>query len=328
MDEHLNLVPLNLQFFANPVPVDMRLVADITDLTKPPKYLFTTMSAADEEEQGENEDETGSEIIAEEYEPDDPLLFPRLAVTDQNLPHTAVGEAVVRSAEGELYTVSVEKDGTVTDSSFQIGADNIEEGSITGSKLEESTITTRELDMAEIFADATALNQTLVENLDTSSLFNNDNFLTRLDERVNEQMADKAVLKEGGTMTGPLVLNGKPEQEFGAATKQYVDTMIGKLEAAVTTKAEARLLTATLPAAEWSGSPPTQTVDIVDILETDAPVCGAVVSGDADHRKAQKMAWSMVEDIRTIDGGIVALCYESAPTIDIQIQLQIVRGGA
>lgn len=326
MDEHSNLIPLNLQFFADPEPVDMSRIVDPKAVNDP--KLFALMIEPDEEESGESGDPPGGDPDEAEYVPDSPILFPRLAVTDQNLLHTAIGKTMVRSEEGELYTVAVEEDGTVTDHSFQIGADNIEDSCISGSKLEESTITTRELDMAEIFADATALNQTLVENLDTSSLFNNDNFLARLDERVNEQVADKAVLKEGGIMTGPLVLSGKPEQELGAATKQYVDTMIGNLEGEVTTKAEARLLTATLPAADWSGSPPTQTVDIVGILETDAPVCGAVVSGDADHRKAQKMAWSMVEDIRTIDGGIVAMCYESAPTIDIQIQLQIVRGGA
>ena len=36
-----------------------------------------------------------------------------------------------------------------------------------------------------------------------------------------------SVQLSGSTMTGPLILNGDPTQNLGAATKQYVDTAVG-----------------------------------------------------------------------------------------------------
>lgn len=38
-----------------------------------------------------------------------------------------------------------------------------------------------------------------------------------------EKIDAKALLKDGDTMTGPLILNGDPTANLGAATKQYVD---------------------------------------------------------------------------------------------------------
>jgi len=196
-------LPMNLQLFADPA-IDMNRIADTTD-PKNPKYLFATIAEAGEVDDGESEKEeelVDGEADEEEYVPDDPVLFPRLAITDQNLPYTTVGEVVVQNEDEELFTVTVEKDGTITDSLFQIGADNIEDACITGSKLEESTITSRELDMEEIFSEATMLNQTLAENLDTEGLFSNDTFLARLEERVT-QAVEKRITPPTITSVSP-----------------------------------------------------------------------------------------------------------------------------
>ena len=37
----------------------------------------------------------------------------------------------------------------------------------------------------------------------------------------------------GGTMTGPIVLNGPPTDENHAANKQYVDGLVGDINAAL-----------------------------------------------------------------------------------------------
>jgi hypothetical protein len=210
---------MNLQLFAGEVDFS-ELVEKVTDGdSKRLLFPFTEDEEATAGETDSDVDETDD--TEEEIIPDDPILFPRLVLTDKNFLHTSVGETVIRNIDGELSTVTVSDDGTVAESSFQLGADNIEEGCITGSKLEEGTITSRELDMAEIFADATLLNQTLAENLDTDGMFNNEHFLTHLDERI----AEKAVLNVGDTMTGPLTLPGNPADQNHAATKQYVDTL-------------------------------------------------------------------------------------------------------
>lgn len=41
------------------------------------------------------------------------------------------------------------------------------------------------------------------------------------------EVAGNAVPKSGGSMTGPLILNGNPTEDNGAATKAYVDEMAG-----------------------------------------------------------------------------------------------------
>ena len=126
---------------------------------------------------------------------------------------TTVGEAVVRNIDGELYSVSVEKDGTLTDTSFLIGADNIEECCLTGSKLEESTITSRELDMDEIFGDATLLNQTITENLDTEGLFNNEGFQARFDERLQDTIFP--LIRDTFFPVGTIIKNVNPAKNPG-----------------------------------------------------------------------------------------------------------------
>ena len=176
------LLQMNLQLFAGN-PINIYQIAEIPE-EGDPKYLFSPFTEPEGEvaevaDTGDDNDEIEVEII-----PEDPVLFPRLAVTDQNLLYTAIGETVIRNMDGELSTAAVDEDGTVTETTFQIGAENIEEGCITGSKLEEGTITSRELDMSEIFADATVLNQMLAANIDTEGMFNNETFLNQLDVRV------------------------------------------------------------------------------------------------------------------------------------------------
>lgn len=51
-------------------------------------------------------------------------------------------------------------------------------------------------------------------------------------QSVVEELKQVALLLTGGTMTGPLILNGDPTQSLGAATKQYADKKAEKVSGA------------------------------------------------------------------------------------------------
>lgn len=91
-------------------------------------------------------------------------------------------------------------------------------------------------------------------------------------------------------------------------------------------KATTTLYTATLLSSSWSNSAPyTQTVNISGILSTDVPIIDVVLSSTTSTAKSQMESWSFVSKIDISSGSILATCFEEKPTIDIPIQLKIVR---
>ncbi|MEG2136086.1 MAG: hypothetical protein RR150_08360 [Clostridia bacterium] len=200
---------LNLQLFAK---VSMQ---DIEDENNKP--VFSSLDVNDQEG-GEEGDSSSDETEDAEDVLEDPLFIPRLAVTDRNMPQSAIGEAVVLNLDGELYSVAVDDEGAVTETQVKLGADHLEDGSITGMKLEEGTITSRELDMEEIFADSALISQIVAANIDAQGLFENEDFLQRL--------AARTVARAGDVMEGALTLPGNPTQALNAVPKQYVDSAI------------------------------------------------------------------------------------------------------
>lgn len=91
-------------------------------------------------------------------------------------------------------------------------------------------------------------------------------------------------------------------------------------------KATTALYTGTLLSSGWSSSAPyTQTVSIQGMLATDVPIVDVVLSSTTSTAISQTEAWSCVSKIETAAGSIIATCLEEKPTIDIPIQLKVVR---
>lgn len=59
-----------------------------------------------------------------------------------------------------------------------------------------------------------------------------DYFTTEDVQSIVEELKKVALLLTGGTMTGPLILNGDPSESLGAATKQYADKKAEKVPGA------------------------------------------------------------------------------------------------
>ena len=133
--------------------------------------------------------------------------------------------------------------------------------------------------------------------------------------------ADNKLPKSGGTMTGPIAMGGSrvtglgtPTDAGDASTKGYVD---GKHF----------LATVSLPAAGWAGdaAPYTQTVAVDGILETDTPHFGALYSGTAEEKTAQKEGFALVDDLDTGLNSVMFTCLEEKPEADLTVQLEVNR---
>ena len=91
-------------------------------------------------------------------------------------------------------------------------------------------------------------------------------------------------------------------------------------------KATTSLYTATLSSSSWSSSAPyTQTVSVSGILSTDTPIADVVLDQSTPTAITQIEAWMNVSKIETANGSITATCLEVKPTINIPIQLKVVR---
>lgn len=85
--------------------------------------------------------------------------------------------------------------------------------------------------------------------------------------------------------------------------------------------------TATLTASGWVGSsaPYTQTLTVSGVASTNKPVADVVLSDTPATAQSQLEAWGMVGRIVTGTNQITATCYSDKPTVDIPIQLMVVR---
>lgn len=91
-------------------------------------------------------------------------------------------------------------------------------------------------------------------------------------------------------------------------------------------KATTALYNATLTSSGWSNAAPyVQTVNISGILTTDTPIADVVLDSNTPTAISQISAWACVSKIETSNGSITATCLENVPTIDIPIQLKVVR---
>ena len=82
--------------------------------------------------------------------------------------------------------------------------------------------------------------------------------------------------------------------------------------------------TAILTAAGWSDTAPyTQTVAVSGILATDSPIVDVVLTDG--NEMAGLEAWGYIGRIDTTADSITATCFEDKPSIDLNIQIKVVR---
>lgn len=99
------------------------------------------------------------------------LYVERLAVTEGNMVSLTVGELMVKAEDGGFKRLTVDADGNVSAQTVEVEGDNIANETISGGKLIENTITARELNVAQIFADEALIGAIKAANIDVANLF-------------------------------------------------------------------------------------------------------------------------------------------------------------
>lgn len=127
--------------------------------------------------------------------------------------------------------------------------------------------------------------------------------------------------KTGGAMTGPISMGGSQVTDLGeptassdAATKAYVD---GKRF----------LTTATIPISSWQGEPGSygNGVGVAGILASDTPHITPVLNWDLATANILTEEWQKISYAMTDTNAIVFVCLGDKPTVDIPIQIEVIR---
>lgn len=85
---------------------------------------------------------------------------------------------------------------------------------------------------------------------------------------------------------------------------------------------------ATLLSSGWVGAsaPYTQTVNVTGILSTDNTLANIALSSDTTTAQSQLTNWAYVSKMETSNGAVTATCFDSKPSIDLNVSLMSIRG--
>lgn len=118
------------------------------------------------------------------------LYIADLAVTEGNMVRLALGQLLLKGADGKFYELVV-NDGEVTAAKTDVAA-AIEDGSVdAGEKLIDGSITAAKLNVQDIFADNAMIRELLAANIDVGTLFAREatiNAINAMDILANEQL--------------------------------------------------------------------------------------------------------------------------------------------
>ena len=122
------------------------------------------------------------------------------------------------------------------------------------------------------------------------------------------------------------IVNYDDSNATGLTSKNVQDALT-KVNNKAEAKASTLTLTTTIVASAFQGNtaPYTQKIQLPEIKATDNPLVGVVFSDIPATALDQQDSWSSVSRIQTGDGYILVSCYEDKPSVNIPIQVKIVR---
>lgn len=99
------------------------------------------------------------------------LYINRLAVTEANMVQLTVGALMLKAEDGSFVRLIADGEGGVRTEKIEVEGENVADATIPGGKLIENTITARELNVAQIFADQALIRAIKAANIDVADLF-------------------------------------------------------------------------------------------------------------------------------------------------------------
>ena len=158
-------------------------------------------------------------------------------------------------------------------------------------------------------------------------------------ESKNEEQDSKIteLESESHTHSNKTVLDGITEEKVQGwdTAKEELDAHIKNTDIHVTTsdkstwngKANKYIFTATLLATGWTGdaAPYTQTVTVTGITADDRPITDVLISDTVETGVSENEGFALVTKIETAADSITAKCYSDKPTVDLNIQMEVIR---
>ena len=143
---------------------------------------------------------------------------------------------------------------------------------------------------------------------------------------------DQVILSDGSRLEKDgVVVAGKLNNERVISLAGDVTGSVGfdgsKGVVMNTTVSASKYFTATLKADKWSSSAPfTQTVAVNGIRAYDNPIVDINMSIATDSNSSDLLgAWMLIGRVSTSDNSVTAYCYEEKPSIDIAVNLMVIK---
>lgn len=116
-------------------------------------------------------------------------------------------------------------------------------------------------------------------------------------------------------------------QQIMDSRTEELTNQLTKIGSSTDGKAELIELKSNIPLSGFKETmaPFTQTIQVQGVLESDIPIIGLNPTGDVSAIAKQIDSWCSVSRIQTLDGKLVITCLESKPSIDLPIQIKIIR---
>lgn len=97
---------------------------------------------------------------------------------------------------------------------------------------------------------------------------------------------------------------------------------------ALSGKAEVSTYSAALLASSWVGAsaPYTQSISVSGLLSTDKVFADVILSDDSTVAKTQLDNWAYISKMVASNGSIASTCFDSKPSVDLNISLTVIRG--
>ena len=140
------------------------------------------------------------------------------------------------------------------------------------------------------------------KNLDDTTM---QSAMETMNEKVEDRVTKEALNKTVDTINNSI-LNVDKRAEAKASTITFKTTIIAN-------------------SFEGTEAPYTQKIFIDGIKTSDNPIVGLLVSDSYRTALDEKDAWGNINRITCDDGFITVYCFESKPSVDINIQIKVIR---
>lgn len=163
----------------------------------------------------------------------------------------------------------------------------------------------------------------LTANLTLSSFAQSDNSTTLIFH--SDTAVDTTATVMSAPMRSDLLDDALAASREATAAAQTIRPYVDRIEQAAASIGVYHWDDITIPASAWSDG--SATIEVLGVLETDFLHIAPVLSTDAATAIQQRENWGYIGRAESAVDAVIFECYDSVPSIDLPIQIEVLRGG-